>query len=345
MAQHFSPDSHTPIAPGGDVDLAQRVMTAMFEIVDDFAPVITRQMHSRIPDLGSPDDQAATDATHRSVLGNIYELLCMSRAGLTDRRLVETSPEALEHLRFLKGRAVGMKPILGFYQIGFAMFEPVMNYELERVVRDPAMVRAMAAPMRTFIFTYVDQVTRRIAAEYGAEREGWVDDPTDPTWHDPASVDAAQRFIADLAARQRPHAPSDEAARNYTEAALARFVAAMEVAAEDKHLSSVLVRADTTVRVELADDPDLFVTLLLDREPIEVTDAQVPAEVELSIVSADLSRLYSPDFHLAMAIARGRVGYSGPVRKFLQVTPVVRHASLPAQLELDVIPAQAASPR
>jgi hypothetical protein len=55
--------------------------------------------------------------------------------------------------------------------------------------------------------------------------------------------------------------------------------------------------------------------------------------VEISIVSVDLARLYSPDFHLSMAILRGRVGYRGPVRKFLRVTPVVRHASLPDYLK------------
>jgi hypothetical protein len=34
-----------------------------------------------------------------------------------------------------------------------------------------------------------------------------------------------------------------------------------------------------------------------------------------------------------MAIARGRVQYRGLVRKFLRVTPVVRHASLPKLAE------------
>jgi hypothetical protein len=57
----------------------------------------------------------------------------------------------------------------------------------------------------------------------------------------------------------------------------------------------------------------------------------------MSIVSVDLARLYSPDFHLAMAITRGRVGYSGPVRKFLRVTPVVRHASLPKLLQTEAV--------
>ena len=109
-----------------------------------------------------------------------------------------------------------------------------------------------------------------------------------------------------------------------------RFRAAMQTAAGDPNLSRKLARADTTIRIMLADDPDLGVTLLLDRTPIEVVDA-APAEVALSIASVDLDRLCSPEFHLAMAIPRGRVQYTGNVRKFLRVTPIVRHASLPTR--------------
>ena len=44
-------------------------MTAMFEVVDDLAPVIARQMHVRDPSLGSLDDATAVQATTWSVLG------------------------------------------------------------------------------------------------------------------------------------------------------------------------------------------------------------------------------------------------------------------------------------
>jgi hypothetical protein len=209
------------------------------------------------------------------------------------------------------------------------MFAPLMLHELERVAPDRATVEAMAAPLSTFVFTYVDQITKRLAAEYGTEREGWVSDPNDPIWHDPDSVAEVNRFIGEISAKERGQTDVGAAARAYTEAALDRFCAAMEAAAQDERLSSVLARANTTVRICLADDPELCITLLLDRNPIEVADTDAPAEVEMSIVSVDLARLYSPDFHLAMAISRGRVRYTGPVRKFLRVTPVVRHASLP----------------
>ena len=337
---HLGSNLTTPPIPGAAPDagqLLERVICAMFEIVDDAAPVIARQMHKRVPELGSVEDAAALDATRKSALGSMYELLCITRAGLTDPGCIETSPEALEHLRFLKARGVGMNAVLGFYRIGFAMFEPLMGHELGRFATDPAVVNQMAGPMRGLIFTYVDQVTKRLAAEFGAEREGWVTDPNDTTWHDPDSVAAANELIGRLAEKERLQNGEGRAARAYTEGALNRFCTAMEAAAHDKRMSSVLARADTSVRIEVADDPELSVTLLLDRDPIEVTDDPVQAEVEISIVSVDLARLYSPDFHLAMAITRGRVGYRGPVRKFLRVTPVVRHASLPALLKAEAV--------
>jgi hypothetical protein len=318
-----------PGAPGASGDLLHRVVTAMFEIVEDVAPVIARQMHKRIPALGSLEDEAAVEATRRSALGSMYELLCITRAGLTDPGVIETSPEALEHVRYLRQHGAGLTAALDFYHIGLAMFEPLVAHELVRFAPDQATVAQLAGPLRAFIHTYVDQVTKRVAAEFGSEREAWVSDPDDPVWHDPDSVRAIQEYIAGLGARERLQTDEGVAARRYTEWALERFCEAMEAAADDERMSSVLARADTTVRIELADDPELGVTLLLDRDPIEITDASVPAEVELSIVSVDLARLYSPDFHLSMAIVRGRVGYVGPVRKFLRVTPVVRHASLP----------------
>jgi hypothetical protein len=327
----------TAATAAGDADLLHRVATQMFEIVPDFAPVFTRQLLRQVPDLGSVDDTAAVEATRRSALGSMYELLCITRAGLSDPSIIETSPEALEHVRFLRSRGVGMGTVLRFYHIGISMFEPLMAHAMARFVSDPAAMQRMAGPLRVFIFTYVDQITKRLAAELGGEREGWVSDPNDPIWHDPEAVGAVQAFIEQRASTERGEPTDGSAARAYAQVALTRFCHAMQAAAQNERLSRVLARANTSVRIELADEPELSTTLLLDRNPIEIVQTNEPAEVEISIVSVDLARLYSPDFHLAMAIARGRVGYSGPVRKFLRVTPVVRHASLPELLSTPTV--------
>jgi hypothetical protein len=309
----------------------------MFEVVDPAAPVIARQMIKRVPELGPLEDKAAYDATRNANLGNMYEFLCITRAGILRPGVIETSPEALEHLRFLARRGVGMHAMVRYFQIGVSMFEPLMMHELGRVVPDPTMAQQLAGPIQDFIQLYVDQTTRRLAAESGTDREGWVADFRDPIWHDPDSVQEIGRFIEQLAVQERDQTEIGGAARAYTEAALDRFCAAMTAASRDERLSSVLSRAKSTVRIELADEPELSVTLLLDRDPVEVVHTDEPAEVEISIASVDLARLYSPDFHLAMAISRGRVGYTGPVRKFLRVTPVVRHASLPKLIGDDAL--------
>jgi hypothetical protein len=310
-----------------------QVATQMFEVVPDFADFFTRQLLKQVPDLGSVDDPAAYDANHKSALGSMYEFLSITRAALSAPSTIETSPEALEHARFLKARGVGMAAVLRFYNIGISTFEPVMAHVLSRFAPDPDTVQEMTRPLREYIFTFIDRTTTRLAAEYGAaEREGWVSDPDDPIWHDPEAVAAVQSFIDQRADKWRTEPTDGSAARAYTEDALDRFCAAMQAAGRDPQMSRVLRRGDTTVRIELADDPDLSLRLLFDRDPIECIKGDAPgdepAEVEIAIVSADLARLCSPDFHLSMAITRGRVGYTGPVRKFLRVTPVVRHASL-----------------
>jgi hypothetical protein len=63
---------------------------------------------------------------------------------------------------------------------------------------------------------------------------------------------------------------------------------------------------------------------LLDRSPIEVVDGLVDAEARMWIASVDLTRMWSPDFYLAMAITKGRLRVEGPVRKFLRIVPTLR---------------------
>lgn len=331
MSESYAQNSNGR-SPTADSELLHRVATQMFEVVPDFAPVFTKQLLKQVPDLGSVDDPVAYEATRKSAVGSMYELLCITRAGLTDPKIIETSPEALEHVRYLRHKGMGYGTVLRFYHIGISMFEPLMGHVLEQMVDDKATMERMAGPLRGFIFTYVDRITQRLAIEFGGEREGegWVADPDDKIWHNEDAISAVQEFMQQRD-REKTDPTDGSGARKYAEDALERFSQAMEAASRDERLSSVLGRSDTTVRIHLLDEPDLSITLLLDRSPIEVVDDDsAEAETDVGIVSVDLARLYSPDFHLPMAMARGRATYTGPVRKFLRVTPVVRHASLPA---------------
>jgi hypothetical protein len=314
-----------------DMELIRQVATNVWELVDEFSQVHKKTIHERIPELGGPDDTAATNVTRRSSIGSMHEFLCIMRAGIFSPTAIETATEALDHVRYLQKRGIGLALALRWYHLSIAMFEPIVIDEFERCAPDNATLERMKGLIRQFIFIYVDQITKRLAAEYGVtEREGWVADPDAPILHDPELVEIGRRFVTEF--RRSGKVPATAtAARAHAQLSLETFCSAMDAAADDPRLGKTLARANTTVRIELADEPDMAVTLLLDRVPIEVVDGSTPGEVELSIASVDLDRLCSPDFHLAMAIARGRVQYEGDVRKFLRITPVVRHASLPTR--------------
>ena len=312
-----------------DLDLLRTVGTNVWELVDEFSYDFANELHQRVPELGKPDDTEAVEQSRRSSVGSMYEFLSLMRASMLSPNAMETSAEALEHVRFLQSRGIGLAIALRFYHVGVSMFLPVVLDEFERCSTDQATLEKMRTIMNTFIVLFVDQVTKRLAAEYGVtEREGFVPDPNNPVWHDPEVLAAARQFLSSRAPTVRTDNPTR--ARRHSEQAIERFCNVLEAAAMHQTLGRAMARADTTVRLTLADDEDLAITLLLDRKPIEVVDGDVDADVELSIMSVDLDRLCSPDFHLAMAVARGRVTYEGNVRKFLRITPIIRHASLPS---------------
>ena len=140
-------------------------------------------------------------------------------------------------------------------------------------------------------------------------------------WQHAASIRAAEEFEQEAAQRAPNGQPS---ARDQAAQSLEHFGSTVAASADNELLSRRLALADTTVRIDLADEEDLSLTLLLDRTPVEVVDGSTEAEVSITIASIDLGRLFTEDFHLPMAIARGRVLPRGPVRKFLRVMPIVR---------------------
>jgi hypothetical protein len=118
--------------------------------------------------------------------------------------------------------------------------------------------------------------------------------------------------------------PEQSHARQEAERTLEDFAETIETGVREHGLSDRLRLADTTISINLADEEDLAVTILLDRSPIEVVDGTVDAEAQMWIASVDLTRIWSPDFYLAMAITKGRLRVEGPVRRFLRIVPILR---------------------
>lgn len=99
---------------------------------------------------------------------------------------------------------------------------------------------------------------------------------------------------------------------------------AFRVAAEDEALSRRLARTQTSCSLRVT-DADRGLTVWLDREPIEVLEEpQDGTESEIHGCESDWIPVLAGDVHLGMALARGRLTWTGPVRKVLSIVPVLR---------------------
>jgi putative sterol carrier protein len=95
---------------------------------------------------------------------------------------------------------------------------------------------------------------------------------------------------------------------------------------DDPAAGARVALADTKVRIKLSDGAGYAFTLYLDREPVELGEADPDAEIVLAMTASQLEQLTRGDLALAMEIAHGRIAYSGPVRKFLRIIPILRAA-------------------
>lgn len=102
--------------------------------------------------------------------------------------------------------------------------------------------------------------------------------------------------------------------RDALERALAR-----EGAAADR-----LAHARTSVAFRLRDARENDVTLLLDRHPCEIAEADDPAEVEIVLDAEQAEGFASGRLSLVSAVVTGSVETKGPVRKYLEVDPILR---------------------
>jgi hypothetical protein len=116
----------------------------------------------------------------------------------------------------------------------------------------------------------------------------------------------------------RPDAP---------ERAMRAFRGLIEMVCEDPATSARVTLADTTVQINLSDASGYAFTLYLDAERVELGDSDPQAQIALAMTTLQLEQLTRGELALAMEIAHGHVAYTGPVRKFLRVIPILRRVS------------------
>lgn len=103
-------------------------------------------------------------------------------------------------------------------------------------------------------------------------------------------------------------------------------VRAFQLAAEEEWICKRLAHTGTTCAWKVS-DTELGLTALLDRSPIEVAEeAQDDAEIQIYGGEEAWLSVFSGETHLGMALARGELEWTGPVRKFLVIFPIFRRA-------------------
>jgi hypothetical protein len=306
-----------------DIELARTIATLLIDVVPAFGAAVAPHTHAQLREL--PKDEDALESTRLAGIGNAMEVLSMLRSGLPPSAH-ETPVEALAHARYLHSQGVGLTSVIGIYKYGYTMFRNILNTELALRVKDPVQLRRVTQFADDYCFAYISTATGRVAAEFGKTDGGWYPSAQDEVLSNPASAEAARQLREQGIARGTWLAASPELshARQVTERTLNDFALTVESGAHEHGLSDRLKLADTTINITLADEPDLSVTLLLDRSPIGVVDGIVDAEAHIWIASMDLTRIWSPDFYLSMAITKGRLRVEGPVRKFLRIVPILR---------------------
>lgn len=137
--------------------------------------------------------------------------------------------------------------------------------------------------------------------------------------------EGAETSVRNVQAEPDSGAGDDQVSQDTAKQVHDAFKRIMESAAGDERIGKRLALADICLQVHFTDAEDLSLTLLLDRDPIEVCDgAEGDPDVELWASAADVLRFWVGDYHLAMGIVRGEIEYRGPVRKLLRVIPIVR---------------------
>ena len=90
-----------------------------------------------------------------------------------------------------------------------------------------------------------------------------------------------------------------------------------------RHAIDRLAHAETSVTFRVTDDPDQSFTLLLDQRPCAVVDPQ-PADIEIELTSEQADQAARGEISLAASVISRQVRYQGPVRRYLEVEPIIR---------------------
>lgn len=97
----------------------------------------------------------------------------------------------------------------------------------------------------------------------------------------------------------------------------------LNAGADDEHLGARLAAADTSIQVRFGDGVGF--TAYFDRRPIEAEPELLGStEIVLDISPELFLGLITREEQLGMLVMERRCTYSGPIRKFLRIVPMLR---------------------
>ena len=302
-----------------DAELIREAAGALLEITPELAVAMARHVHKEVPELGGIDDADAVETTRASCEGNVREILIMQRAGLP-ATAHETPAGAREYATFIRRAGVGLQSALRGYLLGVAFFQPIVQHEFERRAKDPEQLDSgprggTGVPLGLHRPRHPGS-----RPSTAASRSAGCPAPRTASGRAPrASAPPRSSRSRSRGGAQRPplgprpgHRPAGSLRRDGRGRRRQRV--ALPPPRARRHHRADRARRRRGPRGHAPARP----------HPDRGRERRGRAEVSLTIASIDLDRLWLDDFHLPMAIVRGRVLPHGPVRKFLRVMPIVR---------------------
>jgi hypothetical protein len=298
-----------------------RVAMQMLDSAAHLADAISADVRALVPELEHVD-AGAFDALRRGVEQSCEELCGLMRAGF---RVAATPPVgAIDNANQFRDSGLGIAAAETALRLALLLFR---RAAMPGVAVSPDALGEFDALLSEY---WVEHV---IALADGYQMDRVLEPELLPLAEVVPGAPAIDAYIRqmmsagdDAGLASRVGARSEEIVEDFCEV--------LESAYDDPRVAAKLASAGTSVAIVLADEDDVCATLLLDREPIEIArGTSVAAESEIRIIGADLKRMHTEEFHLAMAMARGRVQWSGPVRKFLRLAPVIGNLLIGADRE------------
>lgn len=112
-----------------------------------------------------------------------------------------------------------------------------------------------------------------------------------------------------------------------------RLKAAVAAAAAVPESAARLAATATSVRIVVSDAPAEGAVLLFDRDtPVALAhDADDPVAAEIVLPEALLTQVLDRTARLAVALVDGRATFTGPVREFLRIVPILVAIATPRE--------------